>query len=344
MINTAQTIPCEKNAASERYSWIDIARLIAIFLVMQAHSILHCRGNATMQSCAVALFFFLAGFFDTKLDCMRRMKRVLAFSLSCIFWMLVAYTFKHGELPSWEQFASLSFWCSPGHLWFLEYLVLAILLNGAFLLLPDLIRVAVMLLLFVVSTRLGVHFHVDFRSPHIPLLYSLIMYFMGASLSMYVGKQNAARFLFGLKSWGQNVSFVIGVCIFVSYFIIANTKVTIPYNPLYYLCGCWAILSMAHGCSRLFPRFFSVIAKIGPATYMIYITHVFYPRIFLRPFHYAYKHGYLSDVLKTEQDVKIYMCACTLVCFIVITILSYLVYRKFINRSHISNILLFGKW
>lgn len=317
---------------------------MAIFMVMQAHSVLHCRGNATMQSCAVALFFFLAGFFDSRSDCMKRLKRVLVFTMSCVFWMLVAYVFHHGKLPSLAQFVSLSFWYSPGHLWFLEYLILAILLNGVFLVLPDLIRVVIILLLFVVSTRIGVHFHVDFRFPYIPLFYSLIMYFVGSSVAIYAGKQNAVSFLFGRKPWKQNISFVLGVCIFVIYFIIANTKVTIPYNPLYYLCGCWAILSIAQGCSRLFPAFSSAIAKIGPATYLIYITHVFFLPICMTPFRYVNHHGYLSGVLKTECEVKFYMCACTFVCFIVITFLCYAVYRQLFNRYRFSNVLLFGKW
>lgn len=343
-MNTNQTVPGESKLSSERLAWVDVARLIAIFLVMQAHCILHCRENATMQSCAVALFFLLAGFFDTKSDCMRRLKRVAIFSIACAFWLLVAYVFNHAELPSAEEFVSLSFWCSPGHLWFLEYLVIAILLNGVFLVLPDLARVVVIFLLVVISTRIGVHFCVNFRAPYIPLFYSLLMYFVGVCLAMYAGKQNAVRFLFGAKPWGQNLSFVLGLCIFVTYFIIANTKVAVPYNPLYYLCGCWAILAMAQGCCRLFPAFSAAIAKIGPATYLVYIIHPFLLRILLKPFWYVNRHGYLSSVLKTEYEEYLYMCVCSFVGLIVIIILSYAVYRKFLNRWHISNVLLFGKW
>lgn len=320
------------SAGKVRVSWIDVARVVSIFFVMQSHTMVRFTGSAITAAVAVSIFFFLAGYFDTTADAGKRARRVGVFVAASVFWVWVMHLYVPHTAPEtmslWRHFIMDS-----GHLWFLEFLVVITVCNAVFLRLKLFYRLAVLLLLFAIPTSLRVPFHANWNYPCLPMSYAMFLYFCGTTLAQYYRPAALPELLlFGKVWWSRCVAALVAAGIMGGVFYAAVTPVPIVYySPLIYAAGVWAVLCLAYVAEMCCPRAAAWVAAAGPATFLLYVSHPVVLSLLctLRSYTFAPWVGARASVWA----------------FLVLLIpLSAVVYRILRSRSRVLRVLFFGQW
>ncbi|MBR6576584.1 MAG: acyltransferase family protein, partial [Akkermansia sp.] len=112
-----------------RVAWVDAARVIAMFAVMQSHAYivkdaLHSQQH--LGAGAVGLFFLLAGYFAHFKGWAGYCRRIVALVCFYVFYALYAlFVAKHGAIFDWRVIFAQLLHPSGSPLWFIQYLLLA---------------------------------------------------------------------------------------------------------------------------------------------------------------------------------------------------------------------------
>lgn len=318
-------LPEYQKGVAGRCVWLDLSRMIAILFVMIAHSPLAFRGNATMASTPVALFFLLSGYFDKPCSTKKRISRVLSFLVAFVVWFTAGFGCTHlstlRHLSAWFYFS--------GHLWFLIYLIPCIILNAIYLKLRTLYKVSLLMGVISASTYLRIHFHVMWDHPLIPLLYALSMYWVGVILRKYYSTEKLHEVLFLSHSKLRFIVCVLSVGVFIAFLYLADHRVRIPYCPLYYLIGCWGILGMCYYARCYLPRLSHTLVAAAPGTFFVYVSHQLIARNLTS----------LANVMGIPSNSSILHWGIIFITFC----LGALVCRFLRNKNILINIIFFGR-
>lgn len=316
------------SSTHKRVAWIDFARYFAMIFICETHSGMHLiRGNGLWAGAGVFIFFFLAGYFCRKKGSIL-LKRCAILFTCAVFWAFIkACIIRHGLHFTLQEFV-FEHSKFRGTMWFLQYLVLWMLLSPLYRAIPyRLLKNAipyVLIILFLLSC-----FHAtDVSSLHISYSASSGMFYMGMSM-----QDKKPECIFScIKQLPPRVgSLMTGTLLLallvVSYFIGNNHGILFALFMLFSLA--YLILAMSFFVAAAAPNFAELIAKMGAATIFIYVCHA---AIF-----HAWTGGYIA-VFHSFPPVYL-----TLLLALVILLFGPLFYYKTAGKNKLLDILLFAK-
>lgn len=255
-------------APQGRIGWIDIARVIAILLVMQSHTTCSYLFNCDAVGGAVAMFFLISGFF-TKNNTLRttfaRIGKLLPFY---ILWSLYAFlVLHHKHAYDWSFFLHALLHGHCAAMWFIHFLLCFSLIGYITHRLPNVLRGILIVALFALGTwrysnGSGIHPCMDFC----------------LGLSIFLLGQWANKI--SLSNW-QSILFPSNVkaCAIISVLIVACIltlsafHITVIPSWLVIFPYMWSLLALAYAIDKQFPLTGKKLAGMGAAVVFIYAIH-----------------------------------------------------------------------
>lgn len=273
-------------AREARVAWVDMARLIAIFTVCQAHSPMAFRGDLIISHGALVLFFFLAGYFNRS-GCLGSVAVRCGKLLLCyVLWCVISCSLSsRGVEVSWQRCVDTVVYGTPV-LWFIRYLVPMLLLGWAVQKLRPAWQAVVLAVWCAVAA--GVHvchgicpgvlpgcvaenmgFFQFFAAFLLGSLWSAVpVVRLGESL--FPGFLRRSRWVFLAVAW-----LPLGWLAW----LVWNGG-TVPCWLLTAFCVAWLLAAAGYALAQVAPRAVAVVAQGGPAVILVYLCNATVIRMF----------------------------------------------------------------
>ena len=116
------------NHISKRTAWVDLARVISLFVICVAHSSAYRLPGVCLVMSSVTLFFFLSGFFNSS-SFRKVVIRASKLLFVALLWFLISavFDFYRGKVDDgFVCYLMNKVILYPAALWFIEYLVIAL--------------------------------------------------------------------------------------------------------------------------------------------------------------------------------------------------------------------------
>ncbi len=307
-----------------RVAWIDTARVLAILLVMQAHTTFCFLFNHYSEGGAVATFFLISGYFATnsKISAIfMRLGRLIPFY---ILWSLYGFVVaNHGFHFSIPELANVLLHGSCAGMWFILYLMYCTVAGAIALRLPRVLRWLVCLGLF--AWGIGQWYAQSFIHPCMNCPIALAVYLLG-QLGNSISLSHWRNRLFPHHStWLRfTPTYVLcGILVLSAYDVSA-----IPAWLLIFVSA-WAILGTAIAIHSTFTATGQKLAFIGKAVVFIYAIHM--PTLRMMT----------SAYLRFCGELPPYAVSAAFIFFVTAGALA--VYALVRGKSRIADVLLFAR-
>ncbi|MBR5522052.1 MAG: hypothetical protein IKV82_01090 [Akkermansia sp.] len=251
-----------------RICWIDAARVIAILLVMQAHTPLSGLFNHDSEGGAVALFFLLSGFFaqrGTFTAVLQRLGCLLPFYIIWVTYGLLVMN--HGFNFSLSMYWDTLLHGSSNGMWFILYLIYFTIIGGVALQIPLILRICISVALIAYGAYQGIAENVI--HPCMNIYYGLGVYLLG-QLAHRIKPSEWKHYLFPSHTTMRWTPACILIIILLLSALNANP---IPSWLLIWVSS-WAILGTAVAIDATAPTFGTALARLGESVVFVYAIHM----------------------------------------------------------------------
>lgn len=324
-----------------RVAWIDAARLLCIIFVLLLHSPLRPTGdNSLLAGGAVCAFFFLAGFFNKKQG-RELLQRCITLFIFCQVWDLaylhivaLHHSLKGIPYDLWNHYLlrHLSAARCSG-MWFIEYLVLWMLLSPLFFRLK---RLPIQLLCIVGLLGVYAYNYIYItEDPHSHISYPLsaAMFYLGCATQRIKVKELGEHLFLNSRFVPPTI------CCLLSFFLITATiwgvYARMPFlaagvNGWWLLPMAYLILTISYYTEKVLPSLASFLATSGPAIIFIFGIHNCIFCFYAASWSYMMGHSENPPAILTLLLLALLIIACTCIC------------RKLKGKFRLLDLFLFG--
>lgn len=252
----------------KRVVWIDSARVIAILLVMQAHTTFCSFFNHDSEAGAVALFFLISGYFtksSTFVGTLARMGKLIPFYVVwCLYGLIII---RHGFNFSLQALEYVLLHGSTGAMWFILYLLYFTPIAYIFSKLPWVAKGGIEAGLFIYGT---IQFsHGAAIHPCAEFCFALSIFLLGHMCS-HISPTTLERTLFPRN---PIILALFPPLMLISILVYAHLHLSAIPSWLLLLPAMWSILGIAYGMEKFFPRIAVKLAAMGMSVVFIYAIH-----------------------------------------------------------------------
>lgn len=259
-----------------RVAWVDAARVIAMFAVMQNHAYivkdaLHSQQH--LAAGAVGLFFLLAGYFAHFKGWTGYCRRIVALVCFYVFYALYAlFVVKHGAIFDWRVIFAQLLHPSGSPLWFIQYLLLATLALPVLDKMNGWVSAIVAVILQVwgccdICTR-------DYTHVCMSLPFAMSLYMFGNC----VRNVNLERLIsvamlrpVGIPPYVPFIVGIIGVALIYAHAVLNCSFLLQPVSVWIFS---WSVFAICRGCQEYMPRMTTRLAMAGGAVVFVYGMHM----------------------------------------------------------------------
>lgn len=288
-----------------RVDWIDVARLLAILLVMQAHSTFCMFFNHDSEAGAVAFFFLTSGYFTKRKGISAVLKRLFSLIPFYIIWSLYgAIVENHGFNFSVAEFGRDLIQGSNSSMWFILYLIYFTLVGAVLAWLPKWIST----ILFFTTFSIGVYQYLCAPTIHpcLNIYLALSVFILGQMSNSTPPEVWKIRLFHHPRKISQYIPpLVLGGILLMSatdYKIIPSWILIFP--------AMWAILGTAYGICLKFPHVGQYLAGYGTAVVFTYAVHMPTLRMFTSA--YIRVFGSFPPLMISAFFIVLIVIICTL--------------------------------
>ena len=281
---------------SVRQPWVDVARCIAMFLIMWLHVGSAPNGLGEWVGGGICLFYLLAGYFLPR-EPKKLIKRTLGFTLAWVIWTAITtfiYYFlvwRMHVIPTWPDILGIggAAWNTP--LWFLRNLALfSLVLTGltAIKVLPKYQWLCfVAMLAFTYVAEPNQHETLRFDWMRIMMLGFCMRSFPLQTLHELVLKHAKALFIAAL--------IIIGQPYFWEYVLkMYDLSFTPTSLPMSNFAICIMMLTASAIFCQKWPKIGQLLAKTAPAMMFIFVSHGLFYILCAYPFTF---HPYVAALV-----------------------------------------------
>lgn len=269
MPNSApSSAPC-----SSRCAWVDAARVLAIVIVASSHQYLGGFGLCASGYCtgaAVALFFFLAGYFSKSTEVATCLKRTLAIFICYLFWATLdlCFAWHSFDIPLGVFWRNI--WENSGVYWFLRHLCFASLVGIVFARMPRAMQLGVLIALFYYGSTYQPPCII--RHPFLIFPLSLSAFLCGVG-SCEITLPRLGRLALPVPEKALPFAFAL-LLAFIGLAMVASLAKWPCQAPiLLSILIAWGLLALCVAAGSTLPRCCAAAAAAGPAVVLFYVLH-----------------------------------------------------------------------
>jgi|GEM_PF-1936214 len=252
----------------KRVAWIDGARVVAILLVMQAHTPFCTFFNHDSEAGAVALFFLISGYFTKSTTfggTLARMGKLIPFY---VLWSLYGLiVIRHGFHFSWQECGVVLRHGKSGAMWFILYLLYFTPMAYIFSKLPGVAKGCIVAGLFICG---AIQFsHGRAIHPCAELCFALSIFLLG-NMCSHISPATLERTLFPRNPF---ILAIFPPLVLIGILLYAYLHLSVIPSWLLLIPAMWSMLGLAYSIEQFFPHFGMKLATMGTAVVFIYAIH-----------------------------------------------------------------------
>lgn len=247
--------------------------MLAIVIVASSHQYLGgfgLRASGYCTGAAVALFFFLAGYFSKPAGVAACLKRTLAVFLCYLFWVTLDLCFAARSLVIHPGDFWRNIWESAGVYWFLRHLCFASLIGIVFVRMPRALQLGVLAALFYYGSTYEPPYII--RHPFLVFPLSLFAFLCGVGCCN-IPLPRLGRLALPVTGKAVPLAFAF-LLAFIALAMVASLGNWPCQAPiLLSVLIAWGLLALCFAAGSTLPRSCATAAAAGPAVVLLYVVH-----------------------------------------------------------------------
>lgn len=279
---------CRKilNFSKKRTAWIDLARVISLFVICVAHSSAFQLPGVCLVMSSVTLFFYLSGFFNSS-SFWKVVIRAAKLLFVAFLWFLISaivdcYMGKVEDGFACYLVNKMLFY--PAALWFIEYLVIALPVSYLVNKLPITFSTVICILLTFSWCKwdylqiIGLQ-EITKGHPHPDWLpFSVMIVSLGGICKRFAHGTDDI-----LPHMILNTLPYVGIVLCALIIVVARVfgGIFTGYIDVYSIFGAYVLLSFSYYISKTMPVLSARVAALAPSLIFVYLSHGLFNRIFI---------------------------------------------------------------